>query len=269
MKTYNKHYLSGTLVLISATVFSQQKITGRITDNSNTNINPVLVINISNQKSVLSSTSGDFAIDASENDEIRFVKEGYYRFDKKVSKEDLNTSLSISLKRMEIEIPEVKVTYTPTGNLEKDNKYLNESRKIGALKSELGEYMRSPLNEPLPDNSISQNFKGHDFKAGYVNVFGVLKVAANLIKKSRKPKITKANFTETQDFIKRVKTDIDLGFLRKYGMEDEQIDHFLIYANDTRTMAKKYRKDFKKDVIIMELQIAFGEYSKLNKLDNQ
>ncbi|WP_153397773.1 hypothetical protein [Chryseobacterium vaccae] len=269
MKAYSKQYLSGTLVLISATAFSQQKVTGRITDNSSTNINPVLVINISNQKNVLSSTSGDFTIDASENDEIRFVKEGYYRFDKKVSKEDFNTPLSISLKRIEIEIPEVKVTYTPTGNLEKDNKYLNESRKIGALKSGLSEYMRSPLNEPLPVNSISQNFKGHDFKAGYVNVFSVLKVAANFIKKSRKPKITKANFTETQDFISRIKTDIDLGFLRKYGMEDEQIDHFLIYANDTRTMAKKYRKDFKKDVIIMELQVAFAEYSKLNKLDNQ
>jgi len=269
MKTYNKHYLSGTLVLISAAVFSQQKIAGRITDNSNTNINPVLVMNISNQKSVLSSTSGDFTIDASENDEIRFVKEGYYRFDKKVSKEDFNAPLSVSLKRMEIEIPEVKVTYTPTGNLEKDNKYLSESRKIGALKSELGEYMRSPLIEPLPVNSISQNFKAHDFKAGYVNVFSVLRVAADFIKKSKNPKITKANFTETQDFIRRIKTDIDLGFLRKYGMEDEQIDHFLIYANDTRTMAKKYRKDFKKDIIMMELREAFDEYSKLNKLDNQ
>ncbi|KPE49992.1 hypothetical protein AOB46_17060 [Chryseobacterium indologenes] len=266
---YSKYCLSGTLVLLSAVVFSQQKVTGKVTDNSNANINPVLVINISNQKSVLSSTSGDFTIDASEADEIRFVKEGYYRFDKKVSKEDFNTPLYISLKRMEIEIPEVKITYTPTGNLEKDSKYLSESGRVAALKSGLGEYMRSPLNEPLPDNSISSNFKGHDFKAGYVNVFGVLKVAANFIKKSRKPKITKANFTETQDFIRRIKTDIDLGFLRKYGMEDEQIDRFLIYANGTRTMAKKYRKDFKKDVIVMELQIAFAEYSKLNKLDSQ
>lgn len=269
MKTYTGQYFCGILILMSATVFSQQKVTGRITDNGSTEINPVLVINISSQKSTLSSTSGDFTIDASENDEIRFVKEGYYRFDKKVSKGDFNTPLSVNLTRTEIEIPEVKITYTPTGNLEKDNKYLNESRKIGALKSELGDYIKSPLNEPLPDHSVSKSFTGHDFKAGYVNVFSVLKVAANFIKKSKNPKITKANFTETQDFIRRIKTDIDLGFLRKYGMEDEQIDRFLIYANDTRTMAKKYRKDFRKDVILMELQVAFSEYSKLNKLDSQ
>ncbi|MGG5208797.1 hypothetical protein ACQWU4_07595 [Chryseobacterium sp. MIQD13] len=268
MRTYIKHSLYVVPFFVSAEVFSQQKITGIITDNSKRNINPVLVINVSSQKSTLSDTSGNFTIEASENDELRFVKEEYYRVDKKLKKEDFDSPLMITLDKMEIEIPEVKIAYRPTGNLERDNKHLNESRKVTSLRSELDEYMKSPLNEPLPDNTLSKTFSGQDYKAGQVDVLGVFNAAVGLFKKATEPKITKADYTETQDFLKRVKEEIDLGFLKKYGMDEEQIDHFLVYANDTRTMAKKYRKNFKADIVEYELKVAFAEYRKTHKLDN-
>ncbi len=255
------------LFLLPENFLSQQKITGQITDNGRLNVNPVLIVNISNQKSVLSDIAGNFTIDANENDEIRFVKEGYYRVDKKITKENLASPLNIVLQRMEIQIPEVQVIYKPTGNLAKDSKYLSESGKVKALKSEMTDYMRSPLTEPLPDNTISKTFAGPDFKTGQVSLLGVFDAASNLFKKATKPKITKANYFETQDFINRLRQDVNLDFLRKYGMNDEQIDRFLLYANRTRTLAKRYRKDFKANVIEDELRIAFGEYRKLNKLD--
>ncbi len=69
--------------------FSQQKISGLVTDNSNININPVLIINISKNTSVLSDASGKFMIDAGENDEIRAVKKDITvrvkKFRKKIS----------------------------------------------------------------------------------------------------------------------------------------------------------------------------------------
>ena len=248
-------------------IFAQQQVTGIVTDNSKQNINPVLIINVSNRKSILSDASGNFTIEASENDELRFVKEGYYRFDKKIKQEDFSSPLMISLDKTEIEIPEVKIAYKPTGNLERDNRHLNESRKVVSLRSELDEYMKSPLNEALPDNTVSKTFKP-DYNAGQVSILGVLDAAVGLFKKATELKITKANFTETQNFLKRVKEEIDLQFLRKYGMDEEQIDHFLIYANDTRMMAKKYRKDFKADTVEYELRVAFAEYRKTRKLDN-
>lgn len=52
-------------------------------------------------------------------------------------------------------------------------------------------------------------------------------------------------------------------------MGEEQIDAFLLYANKTRLLAKKHRKDFKNDVVKMELMIAFAEYRKMNKLSEQ
>ncbi|SHE81747.1 carboxypeptidase-like regulatory domain-containing protein [Chryseobacterium vrystaatense] len=268
MRTYIKQSLYVVLFFLSAEFFSQQSITGIVTDNSKTNINQVLIINVSNQKSTLSDASGKFSIDASEDDELRFVKEGYYRFDKKVVNENFNTPLIINLEKVEIEIPEVKITYRPTGNLERDSKHLNESRKVVALRSELDEYMKSPLIDALPDNTVSKTFKGPDYGVGQVSLLGVLDAAVGLFKKATELKITKADYTETQNFIRRVKNEVDLQFLKKYGMDEERIDKFLVYANDTRMMAKKYRKNFKIDVVEFELRAAFAEYKKTNKLDS-
>lgn len=268
MKRYIRQSLYIVPCFIFTDVLSQQKIIGIVKDHhGDITVNPVLIINISTHKSSLSDALGNFVIEATENEEIRLVKEGYYRFDKKVTKEDFNTPLKIVLKKVEILIPEIKVTYKPTGNLERDVRHLDGSRKLASLKSELDDYMKSPLNEPLPKNSIPKEFGGHDFKAGQGNAFGVISLALNLITKAKKAKITKPDYNETQDFIKRINVEIDLDFLKKYGMGQEQIDRFLLYANDTRKLAKKYRKDFSSAAIEFELKVAFQEYKKTNNLE--
>lgn len=256
-----------SLLCVSTVAFSQQKVTGLVTDNSNVNINPVLIINVSKNTSVLSDASGKFVIDADENDEIRAIKEGYYRASKKISKEDFNTPILMILQKAEIQIPEVKITFKPTGNLEKDSKRLNESQKLRSLKSEMSKYMKSPLTEPLPNKTISKTFTGHDFNAGQVDALGIIGKAISLFTNAKKPKITKANYIEFQDFMVQLKSDVNLDFLKKYGMEDEQIDAFLLYAEETRNLSKKFRKDFNKNVLEFELKTAFVEYRKLNKLD--
>jgi hypothetical protein len=52
-------------------------------------------------------------------------------------------------------------------------------------------------------------------------------------------------------------------------MGEEQIDMFLLYANKTRLLAKKYRKDFNSETVKTELIIAFDEYRKINKLSDK
>lgn len=255
------------LFCITSELWAQQKISGKVITGEELDLSPVLIVNISEGKSMLSDMSGKFEMEAKKNDEIRFVKEGYYRVDKKVTGEDFNSPLNIILKKMEIQIPEVKIKYRPTGNLAKDNQHLNESRKLQSLKSDMEEYMKSPLNQPLPTNTVSKTFTGHDYNVGQVNLFGVFNAVSGLVKKATKPKITKANYNETQDFLKRVKNQVNLSFLKKYGMDEEQIDAFLLYAEKTRSLAKRYRKDFQISVVEYELKIAFGEYSKTNKLE--
>lgn len=266
MKTMTQLSLYTAMLLISGTVFSQQKITGMVTDNSNININPVLIVNISKGTNTLSDTSGKFTIDASENDEIRFVKDGYYRSTKKISKDDFNAPLLIILKRDEIEIQEVKVAFKPTGNLEKDSKRFNESKKLKTLKSDMDEYLKRPLNEPIPKNTISKTFSGHDFSAGQADVLKVIGAAIGLFNKATKPKITKATYGEYQIFMTRLKNEVDVSFLKKYGMDEEQIDEFLYYAEDAQELSKKYRKDFRKTALETELKKVFTEYSKTHRL---
>ena len=247
-------------------LFSQQKITGKIIDENGTGLSNVLIKNIKTNQSSYSDNFGNFIIDATENDEIRFVKDSYYRTDRKITKEAVSDVMNVMLLRAETLIPEVTIVYKPTGNLERDSKHYGDSRKLALVKSGLKDYMKSPLNNPLPTNEISKTFKGHDFSAGQVDLFGVFKVAKGLVKKATEPKITKPTFNENQHFMNEVKSKLNLDFLTKYGMTEEQIDHFLIYANDTRQFATKYRKTFDVVEIKSELKTAFVLYSKTHKI---
>lgn len=265
-----KYNFTKTLIivfsLITAQVFAQQKVSGRITDEQQANMNAVSVLNITKNVRAVSDISGNFTIEADENDELRFVKETYYRTDKIIKKESFTNPMNVILLRAETLIPEVKIEYRPTGNLEKDNQHMNDSKRVAKLKSSMEEYMKSPMSEPIAKNEIPKTFQGHDFNAGQVNVINVIGEAVRLIKKASAPKITAPTFVETQDFLKRVKNEIDLSFLKRYGMNEEGIDHFLYYAERVNHLSKRFRKTFKPMEIEYELRGAFTEYSKLNKL---
>lgn len=248
--------------------YSQQKILGRVADENNNALASVLIYNISNNTKTQSDSSGQFVIEAKENEEIRFLKQDYYRVDKKINKENINLPLDIKLLKIETLILEVEIPYKPTGNLEKDSKHYDQTRKTLVLKSEMDAYMRSPLKEPLPENKIPKTFSGHDFNAGQVDMVKLFLTGIGLVKKASQPKVTKPDYYETQNFINRLKLEINLDFLVEKGMNEEQIDEFLVYANDKRYLAKKYRKTFNKSVIVSELRIAFIEYDKTHVIKN-
>ncbi|WEK69278.1 MAG: hypothetical protein P0Y62_15690 [Candidatus Chryseobacterium colombiense] len=260
--------LSVLFCLIETFIFAQQKVSGLISDEQNIPLGKVLVINMSSSGSVYSDISGRFTIEASLSDEIRFVREGFYRSRIHVSEENFKTPINILLKRSEILIPEVKIEYQLTGDIRKDSKYLNDSKKVASLKSSMESYMKSPMTEVVAKNTIPKSFEGHDFNAGQVNVLGIIAGAIGLAKKATKPKITKPDFYETQNFLQRIKKEVDLSFLEKYGMDEEQIDKFLVYAEKIKMLSKRYRKDFKQGAISYELRAVFAEYQKINKLSN-
>ncbi|REC57176.1 hypothetical protein DRF62_01215 [Chryseobacterium piscium] len=268
MRTVPTKFLILIALLSMIFTFSQQNISGKIVDEDHNSLNVVLVFNITKNIKTYSNISGDFSIEARENDELRFIKEGFYRIDKIIKKEAFNSQIEIELIRAETLIQEVKIGYKPTGNLTKDSKYLDDSKKVASLKSSINDYMKSELNEPLPKNEVPKSFQGHNFYEGQVDVIKVLATAFGLVKKATSSKITAPNYVETQNFLAKVKTDVDLMMFKKYGMDEEKIDHFLAYAEKVNHLSKKYRKDFNTATILSELQTAFVEYSKLNKLSD-
>jgi len=249
-------------------LFSQQKISGTVTDSDHVKAASVLVLNITKNVRSSSDVLGKFTIEADENDEVRFVKEGFYRTDKIINKENLNSSINIILLRAETLIPEVTIKYKPTGNLERDSRHYNDSRKVASLKSSLDAYLKTPMNVPVPINEVPKTFQPHDFNAGHVNLFKVFGEAVRLVKKASAPKITAPTYGETQSFLMRVKTEINLSFLTRLGMNEERIDHFLLYAERVNHLSKRFRKNFKPIEIEYELKTAFTEYAKLNKVSD-
>lgn len=251
-------------LFLSAYSFAQNRISGIINDENGNFQGQVLILNMSKNLTAFSDGKGNYSISAEKGNELRFVKDGFYRAELIVTDKMFSENENIVLKAIEILIPEVELKYVPTGNLENDAKNVGISKRVSALNSKMDEYMKSPLNEPNPTNISPKSFQPHDFKEGQVNLIGVAETIGKLIGKARKPKITKPNYYETKAFIAEVKSKINLDFAKKYGMSDEGVGRFLLYANDVYLLSKKYRKDFNTAKIKADLMAAFSEYQKLN-----
>ena len=252
-------------MLFFAFSFSQQNISGIITDEYFTPSNSVLVINVRTEKSVISNYSGRFSIEAKENDELRFVKDGFYRTDRIITKENLSSTMKVMILRAETLIPEVKIEFKPSGNLKKDSEHYNDSKKVASMKSHVEDYIKAGLHKPLPTNEAPKTFQGNYFSAGNVDIIAVVATAIGLIDKASQPKITTPDYFETQDFLNKIKTEIDLYFLTN-GMNDERIDHFLLCTEKIHHLSKRFRKNFDKQKVTGVLMGAFNEYKKNHKI---
>src|SRR5690606_14615009 len=178
------------------------------------------------------------------SDELRFVKSGYERSSTKISTYNYSGPLNISLTHSAYLIEEVELAFQATGNLKKDVKSLDPPRRVVALNSSMDSYMRTSPTEPSPKLSIPSAFAPKDFNAGQVDVVKAVSALVGLIGKTSSSPITKANYAETQVFYRRVKNEIDLSFYWSRGWTEEDLDRFLIYADNSYSLAKKYRKTF-------------------------
>ena len=59
---------------------------------------------------------------------------------------------------------------------------------------------------------------------------------------------------------------MDLSFYTSQGWDEEEIDRFLIYADQTYSLAKKYRNNFNISAISLDMKLAYKEYIKTRKV---
>lgn len=251
---------------VSISSFSQEYIFGKVSSEFGSELLDVVVINTRTDEKIVTDKNGNYMIAAKASDEIRFIKSGYERFEVKISKENYTAPLNISLSKVPYEIPVVELAFKPTGNLKKDSKFLDPPKKVVALNSSLDSYMTKPLLEVAPKLTTPSAFRTHDFNAGQGNILGVISAVIGLVNKATKEPLTKANYAETQRFFSRIKLEIDLSFYTKQGWDEEEIDRFLIYADQSYELAKKYRKNFDLSKIDEAMKLAFKEYVKTRKI---
>lgn len=250
---------------ISAAAFSQQYVFGKIDSEFDNALEDVVVYNIRSEEKILSDRYGNFMIAAKSYDELRFIKGGYDRSSVKVSAQNFAAPLNVILYKSPYDIAEVELKPQLTGNLRKDVRSLDQPAKVVALNASLDAYMRKPSATVAPKLTTPSAFAGPNYSTGQVDVVKAVAALIGLANKAAKSGPTTANYAETQAFYRRVKNEIDLSFYTSQGWDEEQIDKFLIYADASYSLAKKYRKTFDVEAIKNEMKLAYQQYVKTHK----
>lgn len=119
-------------------LFSQQTISGRITDEEQNPIVGVLVMNMKSSVQIVSDSQGNFTVSGSQNEEVRFVHKSYDRaslhFDSQNQRSVLITLYRPTVAIEEVEIKPVRLT----GNLKTDSKNLSKIDPIEIVMQNVG-----------------------------------------------------------------------------------------------------------------------------------
>ena len=254
-------------------LFAQKKyVIGNVKNEVQNNIPQTYIYNPRTEEVVVTDISGDFIIAALPSDELRIVKNGFERLTLKIKEDNFTKSLQLILIKLPFEIEEVTIAFNPTGNLKKDLGYFKTSPKTEKLNKEMTQYMRGPIPDAMPQNTIPSMFSNKSGE-GQVSLLsiggggngGVLGLLAGALA-GKKNSSTPPNYAEVEDFYRRVKDVIDLNYFKNYGLSEYDFDIFLAYVDQANSLAKKYHKNFNRVVIESELKIALVEYLKTHKV---
>jgi hypothetical protein len=196
-----------TLLFIN--INAQDYIFGKIVTEDNAEIPDVTVINIRTDERSTTNRDGHFMITGRTGDELRFVKTGYERANKKITKENISSSINIILVRSAILIAEVEIKKGVTGDIKVDSKNLNPPKKVEKLKSDLALYM-SQKSDPRvlaarPGEFVQPVTKG-------VFSFGKIK-----------------NKWDDIDLMSYLQTALGDKFFEDLKIDKSQVQHFILY----------------------------------------
>ncbi|WP_285269463.1 hypothetical protein [Kaistella rhinocerotis] len=255
-----------SFLLMALSAHAQEYIFGKVRSEFGSELPNALILNTRTGEKVNSDKDGNYMIGAKPSDELRFVKSGYERSSTKISTYNYSGPLNISLTHSAYLIEEVELAFQASGNLKKDVKSLDPPRRVVALNSSMDSYMRTPPTESSPKLITPSAFAPKDYNAGQVDMVKAVSALIGLVSKTTSSPISTANYAETQAFYRRIKAELDLSFYTSRGWTEEDIDKFLIYADNSYSLAKKYRKSFNVVAILSDMKMAYQEYIKTHKV---
>ncbi|KAB1229047.1 hypothetical protein [Chryseobacterium viscerum] len=188
---------------------AQSYIFGKITSEDGSEMQDVNVINIRTDEIVVSNRDGHFMISGREGDELRFIKAGYERLAKKVSQENTQSPMNVSLVRQTIQIPEVEVKQGLTGNLKIDSKLYNKPKKVEKLIKDIDQYIAQKSDPRIlaarPGEFVQP--KGQGFSIGKVK-----------------------DKWDDVDLMKYIRASLGDEYFIHLKIEKPLIDHFIYYV---------------------------------------
>ena len=221
-----KSQIVKNLYIICCFVFanfsSQQTITGKISDENNFDLGAVTVINVSKDQKVSTNSSGEFSIEATNNDELRFIKAGFERASIRVLTNESNPFLLVKMIRIAQEIEEVELTKI-TGDLSKDSKRV--------AKVDKGKVVQDAVGLPQPVGKMRE--KPAEVKQvlipmllGQLNVQGMYDLISGKARRQKR----QYRYDDLQEDITWIKERVEEEYFTKEGIPKERISEFIEYS---------------------------------------
>ncbi|REC78021.1 hypothetical protein DRF60_10175 [Chryseobacterium elymi] len=196
-------------ILFFVNTQAQNYIFGKVTSEDSSEIPDVTVINIRTDERTTTNRDGHFMVSGRAGDELRFVKSGYDRLVKKISRENIESPINATLERTTILIPEVEIRQGITEDLKIDAKNLNRPKKVEKLVKDIDNYI-SQKSDPRILAAKPGEFvqpKGQGFSIGKVK-----------------------NKWDDIDLGSYLKTALGEEYFTDLKIEKSQIDHFISYV---------------------------------------
>ena len=219
-------YVFFCLLFCFSTLYSQQ-VSGIVTDENQNPLPAVLVVNMATDEKVTTNLNGEFSINASINNELRFVRKGFERSSKNIVQLDFSFTLNVVLIRVAQEIEEVEVSPLKlTGDLNKDSKNLTKIDRAAQVEQAVG----------IPGPPEKPREKPADVKKDILMPLLSLSPALNiqaiydvLSGKARKQK-SWYKYEDLQDNINWIRERVDDDYFTKMGISEEKISEFLQFS---------------------------------------
>lgn len=209
------------LIFLFVNVFSQQQITGRITDEDGISLPTVMVMNISANTKTYTLNDGTFSIDALPEDELRFIRPGFERSSIKASY-GIDKYLNIKLTRVAEEIEEVEVAKI-TGDITKDSR--------AVAKVDKGKIVEDAVGLPQPVGKMRE--RPAEVKEvllpiilGQLNVQGLYDLVSGDARRMKR----QYKYDDLQEDISWIRSRVEDEYFTKEGIPQERISEFIEFS---------------------------------------
>lgn len=244
------------ILSLSIPVFSQQ-VSGIVTDDEGNPLAATLVFNMKTEQKAYSTASGQFSINASVNEELRFIRAGYERNFKIIGLNDYSNPLRVIIVRDIQEIEEVIVPAVKlTGDLNRDSKNLARFDKVAQLQAEIG--VPEPPEKPreIP-SEVGKNILLP--LIGYPPTIDVQAIYNVLSGKAKRQKRL-YNYDDLQDKIMWIRIRVDDQYFIKVGIPEQKINEYLQFSIGIKPDINRYIKAQNLSKILFILEQTFPKY---------
>lgn len=228
-----KFRFSVVLLFSVISMVLSQTVRGKVTDEDGIVLPAVTVINISPDKKTYTDAAGTFSIDASAQDEIRFVRSGFERTSIRTG-QNSSEELNIKLIRTAREIEEVKVPNI-TGDLTKDARSVAKTDKGRAVQDAVG----------LPQPTGKMREKPAEVKQvlvpillGQLNVQGMYDLISGKARKQKR----QYRYDDLQEDVLWIRDRVEDDYFTKEGIPEERISEFIAFSFIAKPQSRTFVK---------------------------